>query len=226
MGNKIIYLTERDNWQKDNALNNILINHLKKTPYEIQWEDPAGELLYRLRSFENKFDGLPRFVRNINLRVTQLLYGLFHWNYFAYLSTRRNLSIELRAGKLKERLLKISGNNEIVILSRSAGGRCSSLIADELHIKHIICLSYPFKHPDKGNEPERYLHLANLQTPMLIVQGDKDEYGGLEVRDKYRLSPSVELFFVDTNHDFNLHEKDWNKVLAKINAIIEWEPNE
>ncbi len=37
---------------------------------------------------------------------------------------------------------------------------------------------------------------------MLIVQGTKDEYGGLEIKEKYKFSPSIELMFVEGNHDF------------------------
>ena len=99
---KIIYIMQRDHWQKDNSLNNILIRHLKKTQHEIIWEDPAGNLLYKLRNFENQFSNLPGYIKKINLRTLQFLYGIFHWSYFFYLSDRTNLSAELRANRLKK----------------------------------------------------------------------------------------------------------------------------
>lgn len=217
---KIIYLIGRDNWQNDDYLNKVLIKHLKKTQHNIIWEDPAGDLLYKLRNFENRFKFIPSYVRKVNLRILQLLYGLIHWNYFSYLSDRRNLTVEIRTKRLEASLLKLMRKGEIIIVSRSAGGRYSSLIADKLNIKQIICLGYPFKHPDLEDEPERYLHLAKIQTPMLIIQGDHDEYGGLDVKDKYSLSPKIELLFVKANHDFNLTITDWEKVLIKLNEII------
>ena len=55
---------------------------------------------------------------------------------------------------------------------------------------------------------------------MTIFQGDKDEYGGLEVIDKYKLSNNINLQFVNANHDFNISDKEWNKVLAQIDTII------
>lgn len=90
------------------------------------------------------------------------------------------------------------------------------MIADELQIKQLICLGYPFKHPEKKEEPGRYQHLKDLKTPFLIIQGTKDEYGGLGVTEKYELSPTIELFFVDTNHEFNISPEEWEKVQKKI----------
>lgn len=217
---KILFLIGRENWQKDNSLNHILYNHLKNTENEVVWEDPAGKLLYRLSNFENRFTRLPNCIKKINLRFTQILYLFFHWNYFNYLYDRKQTSIELRTLKLKKSILKLGHQKEIIIISRSVGGRFSSLIADDLKIKHIICLSYPFKHPKKDIEPERYLHLMDLKTPMLIIQGDKDEYGGIEVNEKYTLSPNIELFYVDANHDFEISSADWEKVLHKIDDVI------
>lgn len=217
---KIIYLIGRDNWQKDGALNKILINYLKKTQHKIVWEDPAGDLIYKLRNIETRFDHLPNYIKKVNLRILQIFYGLFHWSYFAYLSDRKSLEVQVRTKRLTESLLKLEKGREVIILSRSAGGRYSSLIADKLNIKHLICISYPFKHPDKEDEPERYLHLEKIQTPMLIIQGDKDEYGGLDVKDKYSLSPNIELVFVKAQHNFNIDEQDWEKVFTKISEVI------
>ncbi len=217
---KIILLVQRDNWQKDNSLNQILIQYLKKSKHRIVWEDPAGNVLYRVRNFENKIKWLPVSIKKIDLKIVQLLYALTHWSYFSFLFNRSKGIIELRSKKLKKSILKLGIENEIIILARSSGGRAASLIADELNIKHIICLGYPFKHPHKQLEPERYIHLKNLKTPFLIIQGIKDEYGGIEVKEKYTLSPHTEILFVNANHNFKISEEDWKKVLLKISDII------
>ena len=107
-----------------------------------------------------------------------------------------------------------------MILSRSAGGRVSSLIADDLNIKQLICLGYPFKHPQMGDEPERYQHLATLKTPMLIIQGTQDEYGGADCQQRYPMSPAVEVWFVDTNHNFDLNKPDILRLVNKIESVI------
>ena len=124
------------------------------------------------------------------------------------------------AKELKKSIVKLGSQKEIIILSRSAGGRYASYIADEVNIKNIICLSYPFKHPNEGIEPDRYLHLINLKTPMLIIQGESDDYGGRDVKENYTLSPNIELFFVDANHEFSINNNDWERVLSKIDEII------
>lgn len=218
--NKVIFLLGRDNWQKDDALNHVLINHLREMNHQIIWEDPAGKLLYQFKKIENKITWLPEFVKRFNLRFIQVLYGITHWSYFSYLSQRKNINVEFRTARLKKRILQLNPHLDVIILSRSANGRYSSLIADNLHIKQIICLSYPFQNPEEGVNPARYSHLKDLKTPMLIFQGEKDEYGGLEVLSKYELSPAVELFFVNTDHEFLLSKQDWERVLNKLTDVI------
>ena len=217
---RLFFLIGRDNWQKDDALNHVLLNYLRKTSGKIVWEDPAGGFIFRLRQFENKLKWLPGFVRKLNLRAVQFIYGLLHRDYFHYLSDRRNEDPELRTRKLNESILKLGNQQEIIVISRSAGGRFASRIADETAISRIVCLGYPFRHPDREDEPDRYSHLTGLKTPMLIIQGNHDEYGGLEVPERYLLSDAVELLFVDCTHDFKISSKEWERVLLKIGRFI------
>lgn len=218
--NKVILLVGRDNWQKDDELNHILLKNLKQYDYKIIWEDPAGNLIYKFRRLENKLKWLPEPVKRFDLRFIQFLYGLSHWSYFSYLAGRQNIAVDLRCRKLRQSILQLGNKNEIVILSRSSGGRIASIIADELNIKHIICLSYPFKHPKMDAEPGRYIHLKNLETPMLIIQGTEDEYGGIDVKEKYAFSESIELLFVNAKHDFKINAEDWKRVLQKMDEVL------
>jgi len=217
---KVVLLVGRDDWHKDTHLNHILRNYLKKNNYQIMWEHPAGSFIYKLQSIESHLKWLPKPVKALNLKLVKLLYMLTHWSYVVYLYNRPNEFIEFRCPRLKKRIQNLSANNELIVFSRSSGGRAISLIADELNIKHIVCLGYPFQNPNNGVEPERYLHLANLQTPMLIIQGINDEYGGIEIKEKYHLSPQVNLFFVDTDHNFNIDDSTWNVLYAKIDEVI------
>lgn len=184
------------------------------------WEEPAARAIYALRAVERRFGWLPKHVKKINQSLIQLLYGIIHPSYLYYLYRRKNKSIASRCENLKTTIQKINGDNPPIILARSAGGRISSLIADELAVKHIICLGYPFKHPDMPDEPERYAHLKTLKTPMLIIQGIRDEYGGAGISEKYPLSPAIEVFYVDTNHDFTINDHELDRVAQKIEAII------
>jgi uncharacterized protein len=110
---------------------------------------------------------------------------------------------------------------EITILSHSSGGRISSSIANELEIKKLICFGYPFKHPNEDEDLTRTMHLKNLKTPFLIIQGTKDEYGGIDAKTQYELSSSITLFYLKTNHDFtNVTDNDWLQIATLINTFL------
>lgn len=215
-----LLLVGRDDWQKDKYLNQILLDRLQQSDIELVWEEPAARAIYALRAAERRIGWLPKHIRKINLCLIQLLYGIAHPSYFYYLYRRKNKSIASRCKNLKRTIQKIGSDNPPIILARSAGGRLSSLIADELGIKHIICLGYPFKHPQQPDEPERYAHLKMLKTPMLIIQGIHDKYGGEKILEQYPLSAAIEVFYVDTNHEFTINDHEFNRVVQKIEMII------
>ena len=215
-----LLLVGRDNWQKDEALNQKLLTRLRKTPIEIYWEDPAGAVIYQLRRLEQKISALPAWIKTFNLRIVQLFYALLHPSYFSYLFRRKKQAIESRCNYLEQRIRELGIADCVTVLSRSSGGRVSSLIADKMALKQIICLGYPFKHPEQPDEPERYLHLSAINTPMLIIQGAQDEYGGLDVPKRYMLSPRVELSFFETDHNFNIDDQTADSIVEKIISMI------
>ena len=106
------------------------------------------------------------------------------------------------------------------MLARSSGGRVASLIADELGLKQIVCLGYPFKHPEQDDEPARYAHLAQLKTPMLIIQGIQDEYGGTEIKNRYELSNNITLLFLDTDHNFAIDDAMAQDIVQHIKCVV------
>ncbi len=223
--NSVFLFAGRDDWQKDTGLNHLLVNYTKRKNFKIVWEDPAGNFTYKLRQIERQFKNLPPLLKKLNLRLSQLIYALTHWSYFIYLlgiifNRKEEDLVKVRCKRLKKRIQALSAKYEVIIISRSSGGRVSSLIADDLNIKHIICLGYPFQNPENGVEPERYLHLENLKTPMLIIQGIHDEYGGLEVKEKYKLSSNISLYFVDADHGFNVDTNTWNEIYHQIDKAI------
>ena len=217
--NNILLLVGRDDWQKDEALNLALLNKLRMNNIEVVWEDPAAGAIHFLRKIESKIGILPQKIRKINLRIIQIIYGLLNPSYFLYLYKRKNNSVPSRCHSLINTIRKRDIAAQTIILSRSSGGRVSSLIADQLGIKHIVCLGYPFKHPDHDDEPERYAHLAQLKTPMLIIQGIGDEYGGLEIKDKYVLSENIKLSFFNTNHNFDISDEMAHEIVELIESV-------
>ncbi len=89
----------------------------------------------------------------------------------------------------------------LAIGGKSMGGRMASLVADELGADALICLGYPFYAAGKPEKP-RVAHLAELATPTLIVQGERDALGNKEAVAGYRLSDAIELLWLTAaNHD-------------------------
>lgn len=89
----------------------------------------------------------------------------------------------------------------IVLAGKSMGGRMASMLADELNASALVCLGYPFYAAGKPEKP-RVAHLAELSTPTLIVQGERDALGNRETVQGYQLSSAIELHWIATaDHD-------------------------
>ncbi|UAL42546.1 dienelactone hydrolase [Shewanella inventionis] len=100
----------------------------------------------------------------------------------------------------------------IVLMGKSMGGRMSAILTSKEHtfvssqaqdiaaqISAVICLGYPFI-PLKGGEPR----LSPIQTnplPILIVQGERDKFGGLEQVPTWALTDKTQLCWIsDGDH--------------------------
>ena len=110
----------------------------------------------------------------------------------------------------------VAGHGQAVIIGRSSGARVATLLAARREMRAAICLAYPFRHPRRPEEPERYAHLAHIRTPTLILQGASDPYGGREVLGKYALSPAVTVEFIEATHKFSLSGAGWDAIAARI----------
>ena len=94
----------------------------------------------------------------------------------------------------------------LVIGGKSMGGRVASLLVDALAasdaVRGCLCLGYPF-HPPGRPLTLRTEHLAVLQTPTLIVQGERDSFGKRPEVEGYSLSPQVHLQWIPSgDHSF------------------------
>ena len=92
-----------------------------------------------------------------------------------------------------------------VIGGKSMGGRVASMVADGLYaegdIRGLVCLGYPF-HPMGKPEQLRTAHLAELATPTLICQGERDTLGMRDEVAEYTLSPAIRIEWLpDGDHD-------------------------
>jgi predicted alpha/beta-hydrolase family hydrolase len=94
----------------------------------------------------------------------------------------------------------------LVIGGKSLGGRVASLIAQEEfeagRVSGLVCLGYPF-HPPGRPDKLRTAHLSQLRLPVLIVQGERDPFGGRDEVPGYGLPASVALHWAaDGDHGF------------------------
>jgi predicted alpha/beta-hydrolase family hydrolase len=90
----------------------------------------------------------------------------------------------------------------LFIGGKSMGGRIASLIADEAEVAGLVCLGYPF-HPTGKPDQLRVEHLKTIQTPTLIVQGERDPFGTREEVVGYKLSRKVQVHWLrDGDHSF------------------------
>lgn len=102
-------------------------------------------------------------------------------------------------------LAKRGAGQRLLIGGKSLGGRVASLAAQSLfdrgRIAGLVCLGYPF-HPPKQPEALRTRHLTALNCPTLIVQGERDPFGGRSEVERYGLSKSIAVHWAtDGDHD-------------------------
>jgi len=91
---------------------------------------------------------------------------------------------------------------DLVIGGKSMGGRIASMVADRAEVRGCVCLGYPF-HPPGKPDTLRVAHLEGLATKTLILQGTRDSLGSREDIAGYRLSPAIEVHFLeDGDHSF------------------------
>ena len=127
---------------------------------------------------------------------------------FPYMQKQRELGKKRPPNGIKILLqhykdqIKGCRNANIFIGGKSMGGRIASMIADEMKVTGLICLGYPF-HPPGRPEKKRTAHLLDLETPTLVLQGERDPFGKREEVLDYPLSKTITLHWIpDGEHSF------------------------
>ena len=116
---------------------------------------------------------------------------------------------------------ELGGGGKVVIGGKSMGGRMASLVADELAVRGLVCMGYPF-HPPGQPTKLRTKHLVALTTPALIIQGERDSFGGPGDVATYTLSPSIRVEWLhDGDHSFNSRVKSGVRPEENIERAIE-----
>ncbi|MCR9213306.1 MAG: alpha/beta hydrolase [Proteobacteria bacterium] len=107
----------------------------------------------------------------------------------------------------RDAINQAGGPANLVIGGKSMGGRMASMIADEMGVKGLVCLGYPFYAPGKADRP-RIDHLKGLSTPTLILQGERDAMGNRETVPGYDLSSKITFSWLeDGDHSFKPRKK-------------------
>jgi predicted alpha/beta-hydrolase family hydrolase len=111
--------------------------------------------------------------------------------------------------------------SSVAIGGKSMGGRMASMVADELGVRGLVCLGYPFHAPGRADKP-RTAHLAHLRTPALFLQGTRDPFGQPAEVGGYDLSGTVRLRWVeDGDHDLAPRKSSGRTVRQNWDEAIE-----
>ncbi len=134
---------------------------------------------------------------------------------FAYMAARRTDAKKRPPSRLPilieeyrhvlSQLASQTASPKLFIGGKSMGGRVASLLASEPDlsgsISGLVCLGYPF-HPPGKPDNLRTGHLADLQCPSLVVQGERDPFGNVDEIPGYPLPASMTVHWAASgNHD-------------------------
>jgi len=121
----------------------------------------------------------------------------------------------------REAIAELGGPDRLVIGGKSMGGRIASMVADEAAVRGLICLGYPF-HPPGEPTKIRTKHLQTLTTPALIVQGERDSFGGREEVARYKLSREIRMEWIgDGDHSFKPRRSSGRTEAENLREAIE-----
>ena len=149
---------------------------------------------------------------------------------FPYMAERRTTGrrrgpgrAERLTGFFADIVAAVDSPGGVIVGGKSMGGRVASLIADEIGARGLICLGYPF-HPPGKPETLRVRHLLAMKTPTLIVQGERDPFGGPEEITSYGLPASISVHTVpDGDHSLKPRkasgrtiEQNWQEATDEI----------
>jgi hypothetical protein len=218
---RILIIMGRDNFRKDENVLEPILGFLAEKGYTLVWFEPPGMntapiLISRLK----KIREWPRFIGKLFYVLYMLRYSRY-WKFIWKHERVKHKNLTFRCDSFSAFLYPFCLKKQVVILARSSGGVISSRVADGCNVHKMICLAYPFKHPNVPFESERVAHLESIQTPFLILQGKNDEYGTFDtVKKSYTLSSAIRVHEVDTDHDFSLSPQQQTSVIGLIEEFL------
>ncbi len=124
--------------------------------------------------------------------------------------------VSKRVTILEQQVLSCDDPSRVVLIGRCSGARVVTLLASRLRVAATISLGYPFRHPKRALEIDRFDHLHRASVPGLIIQGVRDSFGGLNITEDYPLSRSMSVKFVSGGHSMHLPAREWDDVARSI----------
>jgi len=110
---------------------------------------------------------------------------------------------------------------QLVIGGKSMGGRIASMVADELGVRGLVCLGFPF-HPPGNPQKLRTAHLETLKTHTLIVQGKRDSFGKQGEVEGYQLSTKIRVVWMpDGDHSLKPRKSSGHTEEENLHAAAE-----
>lgn len=220
---KIILILGREQLHQDSQLYKLLFESIDRKKFHVQF-DPSDELSIiheRVKCFGAQFKFGRRLAESFYSKILKLQFILRYqdWtlSYFnLYKPSFRDF--EYRKTVLTHFLFKLNKDQEVIIIGRSAGAILATQLADQFSIKKVICLGYPFKHPEKEEESYRTEHLKNLKTSTVIFQGNKDEYGNVEFAKNKDLSTNIKLIELQTDHAYHCSDDEFEMIKNEFSA--------
>ena len=121
----------------------------------------------------------------------------------------------------REVIDQVGSAERLVIGGKSMGGRMASLLADEIGVRGLVCLGYPF-HPSGKPEQLRTAHLQQVTTPTLIVQGKRDSLGSRVDVSGYGIDPGIRFVWMpDGDHSFKPRVKSGRTLEENLAVCVE-----
>lgn len=120
---------------------------------------------------------------------------------------------------------EVGFDKPLIIGGKSMGGRIASMIAAEGNFPFdgLLLLGYPFHPPGK---PEKLLqrteHLKDINIPTLLIQGERDTFGGRALLETLNLPEIFEICWMpDGDHSFKPRKKSGHTLAGNMDTMIE-----
>lgn len=123
-------------------------------------------------------------------------------------------------GELRERL-----DVPLIVGGRSSGARVACRCASAVSARGVVALSFPL-HPPGKPERSRADELRPVEVPVLIVQGERDPFGGPDEVNDPPLPANFSIHRVaGGNHGFAVRKGDPSPLPGISQAVVDWLDN-